>query len=130
MGEELYNALQQFHRDVFVPDTQRMLLQFHRDVVVPDTQQMLLQFHREVVIPEMQRFHRDVVIPDMQRMLLYFHRNVAVPEIAGTLHEELAAFKRETQANFDAVWKHFETLDSEYHSLSAAVSRIEEKLEG
>ena len=98
MAEELYNALQQFHRDV--------------------------------VVPEMQRFHREVVIPDMQRMLLYFHRNVAVPEIVGTLREELVSFKRETQENFDAVWKHFEILDSEYHSLNAAVRRIEEKLEG
>jgi hypothetical protein len=129
MAEELYNALQQFHRDVVVPDMQGMLQQFHREVVLPEMQ----RFQREVVIPEMQgmllTFHRDVVIPDMQRMLLYFHRNVAVPEIAGTLREELAAFKRETQANFDVVWKHFETLDSEYHSLSAAVKRIEEKLE-
>jgi len=89
----------------------------------------LKQFHRDVVVPEMQRFHREVVIPDMQRMLLHFHRNVAVPEIVGTLHEEIASLDRKTQANFDAVWKHFEILDSEYHALSAAVKRIEEKLE-
>ncbi len=89
----------------------------------------LQQFHRDVVVPEMQRFHREVVIPDMQRMLLHFHRNVAVPEIVGTLREEITSFKRETHANFDAVWKHFEILDSEYHALSAAVRRIEEKLE-
>ena len=90
----------------------------------------LQQFHRDVVVPEMQRFHREVVIPDMQLMLMHFHRNVAVPEIVGTLREEIASFKRETHANFDAVWKHFEILDSEYHALSAAVRRIEEKLEG
>jgi ATP-dependent helicase/DNAse subunit B len=89
----------------------------------------LQQFHRDIVVPEMQRFHREVVIPDMQRMLLHFHREVAVPEIVGTLREELASFKRETHANFDSVWKRFETLESEYHSLSAAVTRIEEKLE-
>jgi hypothetical protein len=100
MAEELYSALQQFHRDIVVPDMQRMLLQFHREVV----------------------------IPDMQRMLLHFHRVVAVPEIVGTLREEIASFKRETHANFDTVWKHFEVLDSEYHALSAAVRRIEEKL--
>ena len=53
--------------------------------------------------------------------LLKFHREVAVPEIVGPLREEIAALDRKTQTNFDAVWKRFDRLESEYHSLSAAM---------
>jgi len=37
------------------------------------------------------------------------------------LRDELAAFGRETHANFDAVLSHFDRLESEYHALRAAV---------
>ncbi len=61
--------------------------------------------------------------------LLKFHREVAAPEIIAAVREEFTAFKRETQANFDALWKRFERLESEYHALRAAVKRIEEHLD-
>jgi DnaJ-domain-containing protein 1 len=65
--------------------------------------------------------------------LLRFHREIALPDIdrvVAPLREDLAAFKRETHANFDAVWKRFDRLESEYHSLSAAMTRVETRLTG
>ena len=67
---------------------------------------------------------------ELWNTLLRFHREVVVPDvhgIVGSLREELVSFKHETQANFDAVWKRFDRLESEYHALSAAVRRIEEQ---
>src|SRR5712691_466012 len=58
------------------------------------------------------RFHREVVAPDIDRMV--------VSRIE-PLRDELAAFGRETHANFDAVLSHFDRLESEYHALRAAV---------
>ena len=57
--------------------------------------------------------------------LMRFHREVAFPEIVGTLREEIAGGQRETQANFDAVWARFDRLESEYHALTAAMTRVE-----
>ena len=61
--------------------------------------------------------------------LLRFHREVAVPEIVGPLREEIAQHRRETHAGFDAVWSRLAILESEYHALSAAVGRIEKRLD-
>ena len=69
---------------------------------------------------------------ELWNTLLKFHREIVIPDIntiVGSVRDELSSFKRETAANFDAVWKHFEVLDSEYHALNAAVKRIETKLE-
>ena len=66
------------------------------------------------------RFHREVVVPDIDRMV--------VSRIE-PLRDDLASFKRETHANFDAVWTRFDRLESEYHALTAAVRRIEERLD-
>ena len=63
--------------------------------------------------------------------LLRFHREIAVPDfqgIVGSVRDELAGFKRDTNANFDAVWKRFDRLESEYHSLTAAMKRVEHRL--
>ena len=50
--------------------------------------------------------------------LLKFHREVAAPEIVGTLREEIASVRRDTQRNFDALFKRFDRLESEYrHSV-------------
>ena len=67
---------------------------------------------------------------ELWNTLLKFHREVAAPEIIGPLREEIAALDRKTQTNFDAVWKRFDRLESEYHSLSAAMSRVETRLTG
>ena len=68
------------------------------------------------------------VADELWSTLMRFHREVAAPEIIGPLREEIAARHRETQANFDAVWKRFDRLESEYHALKAAVARIEQQL--
>jgi hypothetical protein len=66
--------------------------------------------------------------------LLRFYREVALPEIdrvvGAPLRDDLASFKRETHANFDSVWKRFDRLENEYHSLSAAMARVETRLTG
>jgi len=53
--------------------------------------------------------------------LLKFHRQVAAPEIIAAVREDIAAVTRRMDANFDAVWKRFDRLESEYQALSAAV---------
>ena len=66
--------------------------------------------------------------------LMRFHRKVALPEmragIAVPLREEMAAFRRETNAHFDAIYKRLDQLESEYHALTAAVQRLEERMAG
>ncbi len=62
---------------------------------------------------------------ELWNILMRFHREVAFPEIVGTLHQEIATRHRETQANFDAAWTHFDRLESEYHTPSAAMTRVE-----
>jgi hypothetical protein len=64
------------------------------------------------------RFHREVVVPDIDRMV--------VGRIE-PLREDLASFKRETHANFDAVWTRFDRLESEYQTLRATVQRVEDR---
>ncbi|HEX9160324.1 MAG TPA: hypothetical protein VF980_01355 [Thermoanaerobaculia bacterium] len=64
--------------------------------------------------------------------LMRFHREVALPEIraeiAVPLREEMAAFRRETNAHFDAIEKRLDRLESQCHVLGAAVARLEERL--
>jgi len=50
------------------------------------------------------------------------------PRSSDRFGRKIAAFKRETDANFDAVWRRFDRLESEYHSLSSAMSRVEGRL--
>lgn len=63
-------------------------------------------------------------MPDeLWNTLLRFHREVTVPEIVGQLsplHEEIAAHRRETNAHFDAIYKRFDRLESEYQALSCS----------
>ncbi len=61
--------------------------------------------------------------------LMRFHREVAVPEIVGPLRDEIASSRREALSNFDALYTRFDRLESDYQSLDAAVSRVEEKLD-
>jgi hypothetical protein len=73
----------------------------------------------------------EVMADELWNTLLKFHREVAVPEIVGTLREEInsavASLRRETKANFDAVWKRFDRLESEYQALNSAVKRIDQR---
>ena len=69
---------------------------------------------------------------ELWNTLMRFHREVALPdiraEIAVPLREEMAAFRRETNGHFDAIYKRLDRLESEYQALNAAVRRIEERL--
>ena len=65
------------------------------------------------------RFHREIALPDVDR--------IVVSRIE-PFRDELAGFKRETNANFDAVWKRFDRLESEYPSLTSAMKRVEQRL--
>jgi len=60
--------------------------------------------------------------------LMRFHREVALPEIREELRDEIGAFRRETNAHFEAIYKRLDRLESEYQALSAAVRRVEERL--
>jgi hypothetical protein len=71
---------------------------------------------------------------EMWSTLLQFHREIVMPDIGRSVtagiepvRDEVASYKRETHANFDTLWSRFDRLESEYHALSAAVKRIEEK---
>ena len=69
---------------------------------------------------------------ELWNTLMRFHREVALPEmraeIGVPIGEEMAAFRRETNAHFDAIYQRLLGLESEYHALTAAVQRIEERM--
>ena len=66
---------------------------------------------------------------ELWNTLLKFHREVAAPEIVGPLREEFASVRGAVLSRFDAMRKHFDRLESQAQKLSAAVKRIEEKLD-
>lgn len=62
---------------------------------------------------------------DLLSMLTRFHREVVVPDIERIVDSRVAPLREEMLSNFDAVYKRFDRLESEYAALSAAVKRIE-----
>lgn len=62
----------------------------------------------EDLIPILTRFHRDVVLPDIQRV---------VGQAVGELREEM-------NAHFDAIYKRFGRLETEYHHSSSTHSAV------
>ncbi len=74
----------------------------------------------------------DVAADDLLSVLTRFHREVVVPDIERIVDLRLSAtiapFRSEVLANFDAVFKRLDRLESEYHALSAAVSRLEKRM--
>lgn len=52
------------------------------------------------------RFHREVVLPDIERI------------VDARLDAKFSPFRAEMLANFDAVFKRLDRLESEYQSLS------------
>lgn len=68
----------------------------------------------EELIDVLMRFHREIVLPDVERLV-------------GAVDSKLTSFRNETMSHFDAVYKRFDRLESEYGALSAAVKRIEER---
>lgn len=68
---------------------------------------------------------------DLLSVLTKFHRQVVVPDIQSIVGAAVAPFalRDETLSHFDAIYKRFDRLETQYETLKAAVRRIEEKLE-
>jgi predicted nuclease with TOPRIM domain len=62
------------------------------------------------------RFHREVVVPDIERI------------VDAKLDAKITPLREEMLANFDAVFKRLDRLESEYHALTAAVKRLEDRM--
>jgi len=126
MAEELYSVLTRFHREVMIPDMQRMVGGLRDDML----SHVLPVFHREVMFPDMQRMVGDLRDEMLSHVLPAFHREVVVPDIQRIVGDAVAPFalRDETLSHFDAIYKRFDRLESEYQTLKAAVRRIEEKL--
>lgn len=62
------------------------------------------------------RFHREVVLPDIDSRIGALSRE---------LRGEISGLRNEMLSHFDAVYKRFDRLESEYQALSAAVARLE-----
>ena len=66
-----------------------------------------------------------MVVDDLFAALVRFHREVVIPDIESRIVTRIASLRDETLSHFDAVYKRFDRLESEYHALSAAVQRLE-----
>ena len=62
----------------------------------------------EDLIPILTRFHREVVLPDIRRVV-----GEAVGDLEGRMN-----------AHFDAIYKRFDKLETEYHMLVAGLKRL------
>ena len=67
----------------------------------------------EDLVPILTRFHREVVLPDVRHV---------VGEVVGDLEGRM-------NSHFDAIYKRFDTLETEYHMLVAGLKRVEERLD-
>ena len=62
---------------------------------------------------------------DLLAVLGRFHREVMVPEMRQALQDSERRIRDEMLSHFDALYQRLGRLESEYASLTAAVSRIE-----
>jgi predicted nucleic acid-binding Zn-ribbon protein len=67
----------------------------------------------EDLIPILTKFHREIVLPDIQR---------AVADGVGEL-------RREMSVHFDAIYKRFDRLETEYEMIVAGLKRLEERMD-
>ncbi len=65
---------------------------------------------------------------DLLGVLTRFHREVVVPDLERVVDARIAPLREEMLANFEAVFKRLDRLESEYTALSAAVARIEKRV--
>lgn len=70
----------------------------------------------EDLLSVLTRFHREVVRPDIERI------------VDAKLDAKITPLRQEMLANFDAVFKRLDRLESEYHALAAAVKRLEDRM--
>lgn len=54
---------------------------------------------------------------DLLTVLTRFHREILLPDVERIVEERLAPLRDEMLANFDAVFKRLDRLESEYHAL-------------
>lgn len=69
-----------------------------------------------------------MAVDDLLRTLTRFHREVVVPDIERIVDVRIAPLRDEMLANFDAVFKRLDRLESEYQALTAALRRVEERM--
>jgi predicted nucleic acid-binding Zn-ribbon protein len=65
---------------------------------------------------------------DLLNVLTRFHREVVVPDIERIVDAKITPLREEMLANFDAVFRRLDRLESEYQALSAAVGRLEKRM--
>jgi hypothetical protein len=65
---------------------------------------------------------------ELLTLLTRVHREVVLPDIERVLDDRMVPLRDEMLSNFDAVFKHLDRLEMEYHALTAAVRRIEERI--
>ena len=68
------------------------------------------------LIPLLAKFHREVLLPDIDRV---------VGQRIGELRQEMNARFREVDGHFDAIYKRFDRLETEYQMLLAGLKRVE-----
>ena len=61
--------------------------------------------------------------------LAQFHREIVMPEFRREMDALRTDIRAEFAGHLDAMYKLFERLEIEYHSLSAAVTRLEDRME-
>lgn len=65
---------------------------------------------------------------DLLKVLTRFHREVMLPDVERVVGDAERRIRDEMLTHFDGVYKRLDRLEQEYHSLSAAVARIEARL--
>lgn len=62
---------------------------------------------------------------ELYSVLMRFHREVVVTDIERIVGQRIDVLRDETLSHFDAMYKRFDRLETEYQALSAAVKRLE-----
>ena len=65
---------------------------------------------------------------DLLQVLTRFHREVVLPDLERVVDARISPLREEMLANFDAVFRRLDRLESEYQALSAAVERLEKRM--
>lgn len=91
-----------------------------RDFLLPDLE-------RTIRVPLEQKI--DALRGEMASNLMRFHQEVVIPEIEYIVDSRITALRNDMLTNFDALWKRFDRLESEYYALKAGVERLEKPLQ-
>jgi chromosome segregation ATPase len=68
------------------------------------------------VLQLLTRYHREVMLPDVQRI------------VDDAIDKSVGALRNDMNSHFDAMYVHFDRLESEYYALKSWMSRIDERL--